>query len=209
MEDERIQIWFRDPRRFLLADRASEFLPLPSMTYEQKLNAIMRFAAYLAVLLFLVNGGTDPKVFYMLLLAGLGTYALQLVKEKDEREKFDKMKRENLRFDRRKQEPCTMPTKDNPFANILPTDYGDNPDRKPGCDITRKKTKRMAEALFNHNLYMDVDDVWSRRTSSRSFYQTPIQTIPNKQTEFAKWLYGTPKRTCKEGNGQQCLMNQM
>jgi hypothetical protein len=59
----------------------------------------------------------------------------------------------NLRFDRRKQEVCTLPTKNNPFANILATDYGDNPHRKPGCDITRRKAKRMTESMFNHNLY--------------------------------------------------------
>ena len=36
----------------------------------------------------------------------------------------------------------------------------------------------------------------------------PVTTIPNKQVEFAKWLYMGP-RTCKEGNGDRCVANQM
>ena len=31
----------------------------------------------------------------------------------------------------------------------------------------------------------------------RQFYTTPINTIPNDQTEFAKWLYDSGP-TCKE-----------
>ena len=30
----------------------------------------------------------------------------------------------------------------------------------------------------------------------------------NKQKDFANWLYGVPK-TCKEGNGNQCVGNNM
>lgn len=201
------QIWFRDPQGFLAFDRMSEFVPLPSMGYEQKLNAIMRFVIFLSILLFLIGG--DFKVFYTVLFGMLATYGLQLVKEREDLEEFKRRKSSNVEYDRRKKEPCTLPTKHNPFANILVTDYGDNPSRKPGCDITRRKTKRMAESFFNNNLYRDVDDIWARRTSSRTFYQVPVQTIPNKQTEFARWLYRTPGRTCKEGNGAQCMSNQV
>ena len=36
----------------------------------------------------------------------------------------------------------------------------------------------------------------------------PNTEAMNKQTEFAKWCYGTPP-TCKEGNGLQCAANQL
>ena len=34
----------------------------------------------------------------------------------------------------------------------------------------------------------------------------PNTTIPNDQESFAKWCYEVPK-TCKEGNGNQCVAN--
>ena len=46
------------------------------------------------------------------------------------------------------------------------------------------------------------------RTHKENFYTTPNTTIPNNQGDFANWLYKTPK-TCKEGNGNQCVANNM
>jgi hypothetical protein len=203
-------IWFRDPSGFLSYQKWTNFIPLSSMTYEEKLNALMRFAAILSVLLFVVTGGTNGKAFYIVVLVGISTYALQLVHEKELREEFNRRKKQGLRHDRRLDTECSVPTKDNPFANILLTDYGNNPHRRRGCDITKKKTKKMTESFFSDNLYKDIDDIWSKRTSSRSFYQTPIQTIPNDQSGFADWLYGRKgRKSCKEGNGAQCVVNRI
>jgi hypothetical protein len=48
-----------------------------------------------------------------------------------------------------------------------------------------------------------VDDLFNRNTSQRQFYTTPVTTIPNDQTGFARWLYKLPE-TCKE-NQSNCL----
>jgi hypothetical protein len=109
-------------------------------------------------------------------------------------------------YDKLNKRPCTMPSRNNPMANILVSDYRDNAQRPPGCDINNKNVKKMAETYFEENLYRDVDDVWKRKTSSRNYYQTPIQTIPNDQKGFAEWLYKT-EPTCKEGNGLSCHKN--
>jgi hypothetical protein len=204
-------IWFRNPYGFLAFNNMSVFVPLPSMTYEAKLNTTLRFAVMLSVLLFVISGCKNLRVFYIVVFVAIGTYGLQLVRDKELREEFERRKRDGLRHDRRKNEECALPTKHNPFANILLTDYGSDR-RKKGCDITKKKTKQMTESLFSNNLYKDIDDIWSKRTSSRMFYQTPIQTIPNDQSGFAQWLYGgnaKEQRRCKEGNGEQCMKNQM
>jgi hypothetical protein len=53
------------------------------------------------------------------------------------------------------------------------------------------------DRTFGHNLFTDVDDLFGKMNSQRQFYTMPSTTIPNKQGEFAKWLYSNPK-TCKE-----------
>ena len=53
---------------------------------------------------------------------------------------------------------------------------------------------------------MDIDDIYSKYNSQRQFYTMPNTSIPNKQKEFALWLYNRGP-TCKEGNGYQCFAN--
>ena len=45
----------------------------------------------------------------------------------------------------------------------------------------------------------------SRRNSSLLRYR-PMLLLSFHQEAFGQWLYGTPK-TCKEGNGNQCVGN--
>ena len=200
------RIWYQDPMGFVQIDKLQEFVPSSYMTFAQKLNAMMRFAIYFTILLLVTQN--NAKVIYIAVFVAIFTLALYHFYEREKDEFKEKHKAFNLHYDKVKKEACVMPTKNNPFANILVSDYALNPSRKPGCNITKPAVKKKAEEMFGHNLYSDVDDIWSRNTSSRNFYQTPIQSIPNKQNEFAKWLYGHGK-TCKEGNGKSCIRNQM
>lgn len=98
------------------------------------------------------------------------------------------------------------PTKDNPFMNILLTDYKNNPNReslnkKPNNNLNIKK---LIDKKFSKNLYKDFSDVFEKQNSQRQYYTTPITTIPNKQKQFANWLYDIGP-TCKEGNGEKCI----
>jgi hypothetical protein len=180
------QIWFRDPLGFLNPNELSEFVPLPHMTFTQKLNAIMRFALYFSLVLVVVQHSAKPV--YLAAAVAAFTAMLFLAHEEEKRNKFEEF---NVAKDKsRGEKPCVLPSKNNPFANILVSDYALNPRRPPGCDINRSSIKKMAEEFYEKNLYKDVDDIWGKRSSSRVFYQTPVQTIPNQQNEFAKWLYG-------------------
>jgi hypothetical protein len=199
-------IWYMDPKDFVSLDHLHEFVPLSTMTFEQKLNSIMRFAIYFTLLLMIVQ--RDAKVIYIVVFVALFTWGMYAFYARDKREFYSKHAEANLKYDKHKKEACSLPTKNNPFANILVSDYVLNPKRKPGCDITKKNMRKKVEKYFNHNLYRDVDDIWNRKSSSRNFYQMPIQTIPNQQGDFAQWLYGRD-RTCKQGAGKQCLRNQL
>jgi hypothetical protein len=184
-----------------------EFVPLPAMTFTQKLNAVMRFSIYATVAMLVLRN--DLRVLYIVLASAGFTIAMNMYYESEKLESYTRHKSQDLIVDPYTKKACALPTKNNPFANILVSDYVLNPTRKPGCDITKPKMRRLTEKMFRNNLYKDVDDIWGRKTTSRNFYQTPIQSIPNDQGDFAKWLYGQGgRRSCKEGNGVSCIRNQ-
>ena len=59
--------------------------------------------------------------------------------------------------------------------------------------------KKKVEEKFEYNSYRSVSDVYNKDNAELHFYQMPSTTIPNEQTSFAKWCYGTTA-TCKENS---------
>jgi hypothetical protein len=192
-------IWFKDPRGFVREDRLARIIPEAHAPLAEQLNAVLRFALYYGVAL-LVLRRCLAAVYIPAVVAALtyGVYSANASQRAT--------MREDMSIDARTGRACTRPTRDNPFMNVLPSDYSRNPHRPAACDIGNRKVASRAEAMHAHNLYSDSDDVYSRRTSSHAFYTTPSTTIPNDQGGFANWLYAGPKRTCKEsGGGDQCF----
>ncbi len=97
---------------------------------------------------------------------------------------------------------CRKPTVDNPFTNIVFSDYLDASNVAEPCNIDNKNIQQDMQNLYNSSIYRNFEDVFERENSQRMFYTLPIRTIPNDQTEFANWLYKTSP-TCKE-NSQNC-----
>jgi hypothetical protein len=93
------------------------------------------------------------------------------------------------------------PTLENPYNNILFSDYTDSSNLAEPCNIDEKDVKEM-QNLYNSSIYRNIDDVYERENSQRLFYTLPVQTVPNDQTNFANWLYKTGP-SCKE-NSQNC-----
>ena len=97
----------------------------------------------------------------------------------------------------------TMPTKDNPFMNVLIPEYVENPNRSPAADITNVSVKQEVEKYFNENLYRDADDIWDKANSQRQWHTMPSTTIPNDRDAFMEWCYNT-KKVCKDGDLDVC-----
>ena len=93
-------------------------------------------------------------------------------------------------------QPCTLPTKDNPFGNVLVSEYSENPDRNPACEST--SVNNQVNSQFFDEFEQDPYDIYNKKHSQRQFYSMPNTRIPNDQSSFAKWLYGDCKKTCKE-----------
>lgn len=91
---------------------------------------------------------------------------------------------------------CTRPTANNPFMNVLLTDYKDNPNRPPACpvDDVSDEIKR----AYASTTYRDAEDIGLHNAGYDRFYTMPESTCWNAGREaFAAAVYGTGP-TCKE-----------
>ena len=188
-------VWFRDPLGLLSDDRIARFVPLPNTQLAEQLNAVMRFALYYAAAMLLLRR-VATAIYVPLLVGGL-TYLVFTADESARKHRAPELGEE---LDPVSGRACTKPNRENPYMNVLISDYQKRPSRAPACDARAPRTRKRAEKAYEHNLYRDVDDVFKRNTSSRQFYTTPSTTIPNDQDAFARWLYSTGP-TCKEQGG--------
>lgn len=185
------RLWVDDLTILTNKNRLIEFFPMDHMKTVEKLNALTRLLIYLGILFSIIYSATE----YMFIpLVGMALIYLMKLHS-------PQLLGGGL-FD--KSSAMQMPTAENPFMNVLMTDYVDNPTRKPAADVEDPEVKALITKHFNDGLYKDVNDVWDHNNSQRQFYTNPSTTIPNDRDSFAKWCWGTPM-TCKEGNLQRCL----
>lgn len=171
-------IWYKNFKDFLSYDNLTKFFPSKRMTEVERLNALFRFSCYLAILFYLYN--KNEKVFIIPFVTGIYTFYIytHLGNVYKTLEKYENMSQKSSRH----------PTQDNPFMNPnLITERNPN---APADSIFSKKTKNEISKLFYKNTYADPDDVYNRNNPANRFYTTPSTTIPNRQDEFANFLYG-------------------
>ena len=192
--------WYDDPSILWDKDRLVEFMPKLSMTFEERLNALSRLSIYVGLLLFMYHHNvvlfyipiitlaivftvykfrTDPSVSPKNILNSVGANADNV----DLIEQYTNDEDGNL---------CQKPTKNNPFMNVLLTDYVEQPNRPPACPHEKEGVKEAMNDGFGHNLYQNVNDVWQKNNSQRQYVTNPSTTIPNDRESFQKWLYNTP-----------------
>lgn len=92
-------------------------------------------------------------------------------------------------------------TKDNPFMNVMPIDYDakeiyqDYPRYEVSLDPSPKQleTRDSVDTNFETKLWQNEESrLFNRLNSQRQFVSQPVGSVPNKQNEFASWLYSTP-----------------
>lgn len=188
----------------------SEFFPDMSFSLEKNLNSIVRLSMYISLLLFVFNKNYN-NIYY-----GLITMAITYLIHLNNKEKFDDLiygkdndtdnSLTNFKSFAEKPQKEIGSTPDNPYGNILLTEYGNGSSRKNVINYKSPETMKKVKENFNINLYKDINDVFGKNNSQRQFMSNPIQTIPNNREDFTRWCYSRPI-TCKEGNGNQCVAN--
>lgn len=190
MERRSDPFWYDDVGVLFRHDRLTDFFPCSSQTPAEQFNSVTRFCLYAGIIL---SVGRRTLRFAMVALL-LVTVLYLGAKNTAVKGMFFRPPGEKVsRTEGMATHACQAPTKENPFSNVLLTDYQDRPDRPPACS-----PGATSEALFYEGLFMNTTDVYNRQVNSRQFYSTPNTQIPNDQTGFAEWLYRDPSPTCKE-----------
>ena len=184
-----MQIWYKDLPNFLGSQElVASFIPMPNTSLSDKLNAIFRFSIYYGVVVFALQ--SNWKALLIPVVTGCLTYAIFEYDEKDLRHEKEAMAEIGIERDQQTNKVCSVPTSNNPFMNVLPTQYSSTPKRPGACDISRPSVKDRVDKLFASTTSpAEATDIYGRNTGVRQFYATPSTTIPNDQASFAKWLY--------------------
>ena len=191
-------IWYKNIRLLYTQKRFLEFWPSRDMSFEERINAIVRFILYATILIYAWNRSPKYLVFGLVAIIIMSiTYTFKPKKATTEDE--DTVVAVESRA-------CQMPTVDNPFGNFMLTDY-DTPERPPACPYDEAKAD--IQDKFNTKLYRNTSDLYSTMASDRQFYSMPNTSIVNDQEAFMKFCYsGFSKDTCK-GNPSRCTGNEV
>lgn len=190
--------WYNDFQILFQKDKLQYFFPTYTMTLIEKMNAIVRLSIYLGIVLYIVS----KKYQYLYIPIIVSSLTLFIYfNQKNNMELFFNSydsTLNNLNKQVLEQPSSIKPTTNNPFMNInLITDPKTQPPAQESWD--NQNVKEDIEEKFNVNLYKDVSDLFGKSNSQRQYYTMPSTTIPNNQTEFAKWCFNTGP-TCKENS---------
>lgn len=183
--------WLNNPS-ILLHENIDIYDPI------NRLNMLFKFSIIISIFLVLIS--KDLRFFLLMIIIGIFTV---LIKFKYDREQFTKFVG-TYKIDKVDNKLCSAPTDNNPFMNPNISDLNFNPHRFEACNVDLSMNK--INYNFNKNFFKNPNDLYGRESSMRQFYTVPNTTIPNKQTELAKWLYDGGL-SCKQGNDERCINN--
>jgi len=185
----REQFWLDDPANLFV--NWWRFVPTNDMTVPEALNAVVRFTVYSSLLVALIV----QKTQYLLLIPLVMLASILLVRlfprTQIIQETFETMRRKVSNKPASMTSEVSTPTADNPFMNVLFTDYVDNPDRLGAPpDVTSKALDSSIREAFSKtsDLFMDTSDTYGLMESSRNWVTQASTTIPNDLEGFQAFL---------------------
>ena len=204
--------WFKDISILYNKNYLLEIIPKKEYDFNRKLNAVVRFTIYYAILLYIFR--KDKNILCLPFITIVITVFLHRTSKNESQGNVmdnlmnvtDKTKLEeiDLMIDEINTDVFREPSIDNPMMNQNVFELYD--DKKAIPTYNNPGAKRVVEETLDSQIFKDSNDLFNRRNSQRQWYTMPNTEAMNKQTEFAKWCYATPP-TCKEGNGLQCANN--
>lgn len=224
-KEDKVPFWGDDPNVVLNFTYITELYPSDNMTPNQKLNAISRSVIILMIVGFMFTNPMRLTIIAILTLASiwyLHYYQKTVKKVRFEGEPFtnkDQIK-DILDKNALPQDIFSTPQSNNPFGNTLLTDYDKASEKKPAPPSYNKRIndniiKQTKQSILDNNpeqphitnkLFSGLDDDLAFEQSMRPFYSMPNTSIPNDQTAFAEFCYGSMV-SCKEGNAFACARN--
>lgn len=231
--EDSVPFWATNPNILFDSQYLMEFFPVENMTYNQKLNAITRTVIILALLTFFSSGNIRVIIVSIITLFAIFILHYYHMKEANNKKKStllketlkegfanpakDYLESENMNVS---DEVFDEPTPENPFSNVMMTDYDYNPNKKPAPpafnkNVNEKILEEAKQLVVKSNpdqpdiadkLFKDLGEQYVFEQSLRPFHSNPSTTIPNDQQAFTEFCYGS-MISCKEGNPFACARN--
>jgi hypothetical protein len=176
---ERETFWLNDPAHLFTKDNWTYFVPTDAMTVPEALNAVTRFSIYFSFMLTIVTSNTNYLLFIPVVML-MSIFLARLYPRTQVMKETFALKGK-----------YASPQSNNPFMNVLFTDYVDDPTRSAAPpDITNEGIKESIDEAFaeTHDLFMDTTDKYALSQSARTFVTQAATTIPNDLEGFQKFL---------------------
>jgi len=240
--EKEILFWSEDPNILLNQTYIFEFFPTSSMTYKQQLNAITRTVIILTIIIMILT--PTMRVFLISLITLIMIFLMNYFKDKDTIEGLEQPEDQDNDLEAYNEddpieknvasfsEPTdelmesaltnvfAEPNSNNPFNNVMITDYHSGVEKKPAAPSYNKNTQEnileSAKKLVTEvnpdqpdiaeKLFSDLGEKINLEQSLRPFHSNPSTTIPNDQAAFANFCYGSMV-SCKENNQFACARN--
>jgi hypothetical protein len=192
-----------------------EIFPTNKMTFERKVNSIIRLIVLISAIGFLLTRSVTYVVAGIVTICAIMVlYYYQKNKEQKKAEVapvvpamvegFEEIKTQQ-EMDTLMTGQYVSTTKTNPLSNVLMNEYTDDPLRKSAppafnpvvSESVTSSIKKAVQSLnptiddTNTQLFGGLYNKFDLDQSNRAFYSTAITTIPNDQGAFASFLYGT------------------
>lgn len=201
--------WFKDISILYNKNYLLEIIPKKEYDFSRKLNAVVRFAIYYSILLYVFKRDNNILCFpFITIVITVFLHRTNRDETNDDAMKGLMSSKNNTSMEDIdamimdiNKDVFREPDDDNPMMNQNTFDLYEN--KKAVPTYNNPGMKRKVEETLDAGIFKDSNDLFNRRNSQRQWYTMPNTEAMNKQTEFAKWCYMTPP-TCKEGNGLQC-----
>ena len=190
------RIWFDDPRHLVRPDKLVSFWPSVNQSVAERFNSTSRFIIYSSILLYAIK--KDDRIIIISII----TLCILFIMYKG---------RITTKRLEEEEDICQRPTKDNPLANVLMSDYSDRPNRLGACsyeDVGTDVRRFLDDTIIvNNTRSRSALPEHQRRAAARQFISSPVTTIPGDQTAFAEWCYGKKNRPLCRTDGSMCDPN--
>lgn len=213
-----------------------EWFPVGDMDYNRQLNAITRMTILVTVVWLLV--AQQPRILVVGALTIVAIYFVHQQKQKQGLRNNNKnnnkegyvsqqvvldyegIQQQEQQEQLKQRTLFQAPTVQNPFGNVLVTDYDDRTTRLPAAPIDQPvvsqtildQAKELVREMHpeqpevSEKLFRDLGEQFTFEQSMRPFYSMPNTSIPNDQQAFTNFCYGNMV-SCKEGNELACARN--
>lgn len=184
------KFWIEQPDILFKHGKVLEVWPYKSMSFTQQLNATTRFVILTSLIGYMLLNN------YIVLLLGVILALLIIVIYKFNKKRYLEGMTSSC------PRPEIDPTHNNPFQNVLMTDYVDNPHKAQikaeyNDNIEDKINTKVKSFIYKNNednkdianIFANLSDNMEFEQSLRQFNINPSTSIPNSQADFLKYCY--------------------